>query len=124
MAGKPVVDKQDVVSTSAWEHRARQLALLGIVLLALHLLFGITAIISVLVAHTKINSTQETVYHSHLRWQIATFWLGLAGYAMGFYVWSAYQYPYAVLAVLAWVFYRLFINVHHWRGKSEITRFL
>lgn len=104
------------------DRSARQLAMLGILLQGLHVLFGITAIISVLVAHAKIRSTQGTVYYSHLRWQIATFWLALTGYGVGFYIWMTHQYPWVVLAVLAWVIYRLIINIYCWRSQIAIER--
>jgi len=106
------------------EQKARQLVLLGMLLQGLHILFGITAIIGVLVAHTTINRTSGTVYHSQLRWQIATFWLALAGYAGGLYLWTVKQYPYLMYAVLAWVIYRLTIGLYCWRREIAINRIL
>lgn len=124
MAGKVqnnnLVDVPDAVSL----HRARQLALLGILLQGLHVLFGITAVIGVLVAHTKLKETENTPYHSHLRWQITTFWFALGGYVIGFYLWFEQQYPYVVIAVLAWVIYRTLVNLSCWRRKVAIVRIL
>jgi len=119
-----VADNTQPPASESTDHQARQLALLGILLQALHVLFGITAIIGVLVAHTKIGSTQGTIYYSHLRWQIATFWMAFAGYAAGLYIWTSQQYPWMTLAVLAWVIYRLIISLRYWRKSAAIDRIM
>lgn len=100
----------------------RQLVLLGIVLQVLHILFGITAIIGVLVTQTRTDSTQGTAYESQLRWQFFTFWIGLAGYAMGFYVWATYGTPWLVPLTLLIVLYRLVISAIYWRAAEPMKR--
>jgi len=100
----------------------RQLVLLGIVLQVLHFLFGITAIIGVLVTQTRTDSARGTIYESQLRWQFVTFWMGLAGYAMGFYVWAVYGTPWLVPLTLLIVLYRLMISAIYWRAAKPMKR--
>lgn len=106
----------------AQTRQARQLVLLGIMLQALHILFGITAFIGVLVTQTRIDSTQGSVYESQLRWQFVTFWIGLAGYAIGFYVWASHGSPWLVLLVLFFLLYRLVISATYWRAAKALRR--
>lgn len=42
-------------------------------------LFGITAVIGVIINHTKLASVRGTHAHSHFIWQIVSFWLVFAG---------------------------------------------
>lgn len=44
---------------------------------ALAFLWGVTAIIGVVVNYVKRDDTHGTVYESHFQWQIRTFWWGL-----------------------------------------------
>jgi uncharacterized membrane protein len=104
--------------------RARQLALLGIVLQALHVLFGVTAIIGVLVTQTRIRSTVGTVYYSQLRWQFVTFWIALCGYAIGLYLWLNANLMSGILTTFVVVLYRILVNVWHWKRATAIQRFL
>ena len=124
MAGKINGNYPADATTASSFQGARQLALLGILLQSLHVLFGITAVIGVLVAHTKIGDTKGTLYQSHLRWQIVTFWLALGGYAIGLYLWISQHFPYMMLVVLVWVIYRILFNVHCWRKHVAIERIL
>lgn len=103
---------------------ARQLALLGILLQALHVLFGVTAIIGVLVTQTRAASTDGTVYRSQLRWQFGTFCIAMAGYAIAFYIWATQQNPWFVPAVLAIVTYRLWVSTCYWIKRRALCRIL
>lgn len=40
---------------------------------------GITSIVGVVIAHVKIEEAAGTIWHSHLRFAIRTFWLTLLG---------------------------------------------
>ena len=101
---------------------ARQLALLGILLQALHVLFGVTAIIGVLVTQTRTRSTEGSVYRSQLRWQFVTFWIGVVGYAMGFYQWATHGNSWLLVLVLLVVFYRIVVSAIYWRAAKTINR--
>lgn len=108
----------------ATQRNARQLALLGILLQALHVLFGFTAIIGVIITQTRIDSTRETIYYSHLQWQFVTFWMALTGYTCGFYFWATQATPWIVAAVLALIIYRLAVSIRAWILQRTIDRWL
>ena len=110
------------LASEAQTRDARQLVLLGILLQTLHVLFGVTAIIGVLVTQTRTRSTKGSVYQSHLHWQFVTFWIGAAGYTLGFYVWATHGNPWLVLLVLFFVFYRLVVSVIYWRAAKAMNR--
>lgn len=102
--------------------KSRQLALLGILLQCLHVLFGITAIIGVLITHNKIHSTTGTVYYSQLRWQLITFWVGFFAYAVAIYLWLTQSMIWPVALVLAFVLYRLITSIVFWRQARALER--
>jgi len=91
---------------------------------ALHVLFGVTAIIGLLVTHSRRAITEGTVYHSQLRWQFITFWLAAAGYSIGFYLWVSHQYIWVLPAVLIFLVYRLVVGTLYWRSERTLTRWL
>lgn len=98
--------------------------MLGILLQALHVLFGITAIIGMFIAHTRISGTQDTVYHSHLKWQLTTFWVAFVAYALAAALWIYTDNRWPMLVVAGFVAYRLCINVYYWRLEQPINRIL
>ena len=104
------------------EVKSRQLALLGILLQCLHVLFGITAVIGVLIAHNKIQSTAGTVYHSQLRWQLITFWVGLFAYALAIYFWITQSMIWPIVLVFAFVLYRLITSIIYWQRSQALKR--
>jgi uncharacterized membrane protein len=59
-----------------------KLALAVYVLYGLGYFTGITPLIGVIIAHVKVDDAEE-VLHSHYRFQIRTFWIGLAYLATG-----------------------------------------
>ncbi len=91
-------------------------------LLALHVLFGVTGIMAMLVAHTRLKSTIDTPYYSHLHWQIVTFWVALSGYVVAVWVWNQTSLLWPVWLVTGFVTYRLLVNLHHWLASLAITR--
>jgi len=89
------------------QKKAVNAGLLVYLLQALHFLFGITAVIGMLVNHTHGPRVKGTVVESHFRWQIVTFWLSAAAYALAFYYWVKSGNSWLVLAVFAVVAYRI-----------------
>ena len=65
---------------------------------ALSFLWGVTAIVGVVINYVKREDARGTVYESHFDWQIRTFWWGLAWLIVG-----------GVLAILLVGFLVLFI---------------
>lgn len=102
--------------------KARNLTLLVMLLMALHILFGITGVIGMLVAHMKRHSTQGTIYETHLLWLIVTFWVALAGYAVAFWAWSVLHMLWPLFLVTGFVAYRLSVNLRHWLAHQRMER--
>jgi len=87
---------------------------------SLHLLFGITGLIGVIVCHTKSSTTADTVYESHRIWQIWTFWAGLIGYAAGFYYLNRSGSWVILLVTVIWFYYRIINGWLKARAETEI----
>ena len=104
--------------------KSRRLALLGILLQALHILFGITAIIGMLIAHTHLASTKGTLYYSHLKWQLVTFWCAFFGYVIAARLWVYADIQWPIFVVAGFVTYRLAVNIQRWLSKQPIDRIL
>ena len=100
----------------------RRQSLLGIILLALHPLFGITAVIGMLISTTALKSVDGTIYHSHLKWQISTFWIAVAAYLVAFLLWRSFGLTWSIMVAFAFVAYRLFTNLQHWSNAEPLHR--
>ena len=61
----------------------RQLTLIIYALYALSWLAGVTAIIAIVINYVKREDAVGTIYESHFRWQIRTFWWGLFWLVLG-----------------------------------------
>lgn len=101
---------------------ARRLTLLGILLQSLHILFGVTALLGVLITQAQRDKAINTIYDSHLQWQFVTFWLALIGYATGFYLWAAQSNFWLVLVTALLMVYRLAVSILAWRAHRPINR--
>jgi len=104
------------------QEKARKLSLLGIILQALHPLFGITATIGFLIAIKSVKSTEGTLYQSHLKWQIVTFWIGFVAYTVTFFLWGKLGITWPIILVFLFVAYRIATNIKHWFQKQAIER--
>lgn len=87
--------------------RAYRLGLLVYLLQALHFLFGITAIIGMLVNHTNGQHVKHTFVASHFRWQIISFWILAPAYALVFYQWTRSGLWWPILLVFCIAAYRI-----------------
>ena len=117
--GSKQVNHSDRDTADRKEFKARRLALLGMLLLALHPLFGITAVIGVLINHMQAPITETTVYESHRRWQLGIFWLALAAYALAAWWWYESGNPLGLQMTLLTVVVALLINLFAWlRAKA------
>lgn len=73
----------------SYVQQANRLAVLGYLLYALGIVFGVTALIGVIVNHTCIERTKQTIAYSHCKWQIISFWVLFAGLAATVMMWHA-----------------------------------
>jgi len=71
----------------------------------LGILFGITAIIGVIINHTKLASVRDTHAHSHFILQIISFWTVFAGIVICVLLWpGAMAQMIAVGCFFVWLF--------------------
>jgi|SRR5690554_2062255 len=70
------------------------------------LLFGITAIVGVVMNYVKLGEVRGTYLESHFRWQIRTFWFGLLWSVIGAIL-SMVVIGFVILfAAVVWYIYR------------------
>jgi len=98
----------------------RQLTLIIYVLYALSWLAGLTAIIAIVINYVKREDTAGTIYQSHFRWQIRTFWWGLLGFVLGALT-MVLLVGFAILfATSVWVIYRLVKGLLYWNDRKPL----
>jgi len=94
----------------------RQITLIVYILQAASFLFGLTLIAAVVVNYVKREDVAGTLYESHFRWQIRTFWFALLWGAIGVIL-SLVLIGFAILAADAvWLIYRI---VKGWLRLNE-----
>jgi uncharacterized membrane protein len=113
----------DVVDVSAGTAKtAEELASLKTVamvvylLQALSFLWGVTALVGVIVAYVKRDDARGTVYESHFDWQIRTFWWGLLWSVVGFILMFVVVGFIVLAAAYIWTIYRV---VKGWLKLTE-----
>ncbi|MCB1755367.1 MAG: hypothetical protein KDJ38_07585 [Gammaproteobacteria bacterium] len=87
------------------QQQQHNLALLVYLLQLLSILFGITAIIGILINHVKFGELKDSLAGTHFRWQIVTFWLGLAVAAAGWLT-GGLLGRYLFITAVVWLYYR------------------
>ena len=91
--------------------RLRSLRTLTHVLYALYAVYWLTGGISVLIAiilnYLKRDDAAGTPYEPHFRWQIRTFWFGLAGHLIGVALFIVVIGVPILWAVAIWTLYRI-----------------
>ncbi len=103
---------------------AKNLVVLGLLLQALHVLFGFTAIMGMFINHMLIDNSKDTVYHSQIRWQLVTFWLCAALYFMAFLAWQFTGALWPAATVLLFSCYRIGISIYYCMADRPIERFI
>jgi uncharacterized membrane protein len=84
---------------------------------ALSFLWGVTAIVGVIVNYVKRDDARGTVYESHFDWQIRTFWWGLLWGVVGVLLVIVFGLGFLVMFVAwIWAIYRV---VKGWLKLSE-----
>ena len=95
----------------------KNVTLMVYLLQALSFLWGVTAIVGVIVNYVKRDDAKGTVYESHFDWQIRTFWWGLLWGVVGVLLIVALGLGFLVMFVAwVWAIYRV---VKGWLKLSE-----
>jgi uncharacterized membrane protein len=99
----------------------RRLVLVIYGLYAFSWVFGVTALIGVIVAHVKRDDARGSVYESHLTWQIRTFWWGLLWTALGFLTFVLVVGWFILAGVGIWLIYRLVKGWLYWNDRKPLA---
>jgi uncharacterized membrane protein len=94
----------------------KNIAMVVYILQALSFLWGITAIVGVIVNYVKRDDARGTVYESHFDWQIRTFWWGLLWAVLGVILIFVVVGFFILAAAWIWAIYRV---VKGWLKLTE-----
>ena len=92
------------------DERMKALKTITLVVYALQaasFLFGITALVAIIINYVKRDDVQGTWLESHFRWQIRTFWFSLLWGAFGFITFLLVFGYFVLIADGVWVIYRV-----------------
>jgi len=92
-----------------------QVALAVYILYFVSYIFGVTALIGVIIAHVKIGDA-DPMLRSHYQWQIRTFWIGLLYLAVGVVLCIIVI---GILVVLFWFIWTVVRNVKGFLALNE-----
>ena len=70
-------------------------------------LFGVTAIIAIIINYVKKDDVQGTWLESHFRWQIRTFWFGLPWFVLGAITYLLIIGHFIIIVAGIWLIYRI-----------------
>jgi uncharacterized membrane protein len=111
-----IVDAPAVAKSPEELAGLKNIALVVYILQALSFLWGVTAIVGVIINYVKRDDARGTIYESHFDWQIRTFWWGLLWAVIGV-VLAIALVGFAILFVAwIWAIYRV---VKGWLRLSE-----
>ena len=85
---------------------------------------GLGNLVAVILAYVKRDDARGTQYEQHLRWQINTFWVGLAGCALGTLTWIILIGIPIFFATTVWLIYRIIkggLALHEGKNLYPIT---
>ena len=82
---------------------------------------GIFFVISAIIAYNQHDKSIGTIYQSHFKWQIKTFWYGLSGFIVGFILLLVWIGGLVLMVVELWVLYRVIKGALHLSQGREIT---
>lgn len=68
---------------------------------------GLPAVAAVIIGYIKRDEVKGTWLESHYRWQLRTFWFGLAWMALGFLTAILFVGLFILLAAGVWMLYRV-----------------
>ena len=94
----------------------RTITIIVYALQAASFLVGFTFIAAIILNYIKKSEAEGTLYESHFRWQIRTFWFSLLWGAIGFVLVFIVIGYFVLLANAIWVIYRI---IKGWLRLSE-----
>lgn len=98
----------------------RLLTLVIYILYAVSWFNGLTALVAIVINYVKREDVAGTIYESHFRWQIRTFWWSLLWALVGF-VTVYLLIGFLILpALLVWLIYRLVKGLLYWNDRRPM----
>ena len=94
----------------------KNIAMVVYALQALSFLWGVTAIVGIVINYVKRDDAKGTLYESHFDWQIRTFWWGLLWGVVGLLLAIFLIGFFVLFAVWVWMIYRV---VKGWLKLNE-----
>lgn len=97
-------------TTSSQDESVEQNKTITLVVYALQaaaFLFGITAIVGVVINYVKKDGVKGTWLESHFKWQIRTFWWSFLGFVIGFILSFIFIGIFVYILTYIWVIYRV-----------------
>jgi len=95
---------------------ARKMATIIYALQAASFVFGLTAIVAIVLNYLKADLVQGTFVESHFRWQRRTFWFGLSWSVIGALTFAFVIGYFILLFTSIWLIYRI---VNGWLKLSQ-----
>ena len=94
----------------------KNIAMVVYALQALSFLWGVTAIIGIVINYVKREDARGTLYESHFEWQIRSFWWGLLWSVVGVILIFVLVGFFVLFATWVWMIYRV---VKGWLKLNE-----
>lgn len=94
-------------STAQADESAKTITTVIYALYAASFLVGITALVAIVMNYVKKDDMVGTIYESHFRWQIRTFWFGLLWAVIGGITFIILIGWLVLVADMVWVIYRI-----------------
>jgi uncharacterized membrane protein len=117
-----MTDVIDVPAHSAEQLASlKQLTLITYVLYALsHFSGGLTALVAIIINYVKLGDAAGTLYESHFRWQMRTFWWGLLWATLGFITIFIVIGFGILFANFVWTLYRIVKGFLNWNDNKPM----
>lgn len=90
------------------------------ILYAVSCLFGITAIVALIMNYSKRDDVKGTWLESHFNWQIKTFWYSLGGFIASGILSVIFIGIFLFIAVSVWYIYRIVKGFIAFNDKKEL----
>lgn len=98
--------------------------LLGVLLQALHFVFGVTAIFGMFLNVSRLPKLKSSKWQDHCRWQITTFWIGAVLYAVTLFIGSSKGIWWPFILAAMWVSYRIISSAVGVATKTSVPRLI
>jgi len=99
--------KMDIVENKNADEKLKNLTLIIYILYLASVFIGVTAIAAIIINYLKKDDVAGTLYESHFRWQIRTFWFGILWAVIGAVTIVFFIGFLILIATGIWLLYRM-----------------